>query len=183
MSETERDRELEARLARAPRDAEPARDLWLDVARAIDSTPALDTARTIEPRAEIEPAHLEGPRRRIPRVPLQIAAALALFAGGVMVGQRWGEPAPPAPAPESPLAAAAEVQRAGTEYVSALSRLGESAGQVERDQGVDAALSALQGAAYELVRLRPDDPQAGRILYTVSEARADGDGTQPTVRF
>jgi hypothetical protein len=54
---------------------------------------------------------------------------------------------------------------------------------MERDQGVDAALSALQGAAYELVRLRPDDPQAGRILYTVSEARADGDGTQPTVRF
>jgi hypothetical protein len=33
------------------------------------------------------------------------------------------------------------------------------------------------------VRLRPHDPQAGRILYTVSEARADGDGTAPTVRF
>lgn len=174
MSETERDRELEERLARAPRDAEPARDLWPTVAQAIGSAPALGTARAVR---------LEGPRRRIPRVPLQIAAALVLFAGGVMVGQRWGEPAPRAPAPESPLAAAAEVQRAGTEYVSALSRLGESAGQVERDQGVDAALSALQGAAYELVRLRPEDPQAGRILYTVSEARADGDGTQPTVRF
>ena len=80
-----------------------------------------------------------------------------------------------------PLAAAAEVQRAGSAYVSALSRLDESAGAIEREQGVDAALSTLQGAAFEIVRLRPDDPQAGRILYTVSEARGDGDG--PTVRF
>lgn len=178
MSETERDRELEERLARAPRDAEPARDLWPTLARAIDAAPALETVRTIEPGSPPRA------RRLVPRVPLQIAAALALFAGGILVGQRWGEPAPatpPAPAPQGPLAAAAEVQRAGTEYVSALSRLGETAGGVERDQGVDAALSALQGAAYELVRLRPDDPQAGRILYTVSEARADGE--EPTVRF
>ena len=77
----------------------------------------------------------------------------------------------PAPVPEGPLAAAAEVQRAGSAYVSALSRLDESSGAIEREQGVDAALSTLQGAAWELVRLRPDDPQAGRILYTVSEAR------------
>jgi hypothetical protein len=180
MSEMERDRELEERLAGAPRDAEPGRDLWPAVARAIDSGSAPDAARTSEPWGP--PAA----RRLVPRVPIQIAAALALFAGGILVGQRWGAPAPaapPAPAPEGPLAAAAEVQRTGTEYVSALSRLGEATGPLERDQGVDAALSALQGAAYELVRLRPDDPQTGRILYTVSEARADGDGTQPTVRF
>lgn len=161
MSEMDRERELEARLARAPREAEPARDLWPEVERAI------------------------GERRRLPRLPLQIAAALALFAGGVLVGQRWGEPPradAPAPQPtRGPLAAAAEVQRAGSAYVSALSRLDESVGEDERDQGVDAALSAFQGAAFELVRLRPDDPQAGRILYTVSEARSDGEG--PTVRF
>lgn len=161
MSEMDRDRELEARLARAPREAEPARDLWPEVERAIEE------------------------RRRLPRLPLQIAAALALFAGGVLVGQRWGEPPraeAPAPQPtRGPLAAAAEVQRAGSAYVSALSRLDESVGEEERDQGVDAALSAFQGAAFELVRLRPDDPQAGRILYTVSEARSDGEG--PTVRF
>jgi hypothetical protein len=118
------------------------------------------------------------------RVPLQIAAALGLFVGGVLVGQQWREPAPaapPAPAARGPLATAAEVQRAGTEYVSALSRLDESAGELEREQGVDAALSTLQGAAWELVRLRPEDPHAGRILYTVSEARTDGE--EPTVRF
>jgi len=39
---------------------------------------------------------------------------------------------------------------------STTSRLDASAGALERDQGVDAALSALQGAAYELVRLRID---------------------------
>ncbi|MFN2383316.1 MAG: hypothetical protein ABR559_03525 [Gemmatimonadota bacterium] len=172
MSEIERDRELEERLARAPREAAPARDLWPALARAVGE----------ERRGDPGP----GASHRIPRLPLRIAAAIALFAGGVVVGQRWEDPAPaspPAPATASPLDAAAEVQRAGTEYVTALSRLDATGGALERDQGVEAALSALQGAAYELVRLRPGDPQAGRILYTVSEARADGDGTEPTVRF
>jgi hypothetical protein len=165
MSEIDRDRELDARLARAPHEADPARDLWPKVARAV--------------------AAERGPSRpRLPRLPLQIAAALALFVGGVVVGQRWGESPraeAPQPLPQGPLAAAAEVQRAGSAYVSALSRLDESAGAAEREQGVDAALSTLQGAAWELARLRPDDPQAGRILYTVSEARGDGEGA--TVRF
>ena len=176
--EIERDPELEARFARAPREAEPARNLWPAIARAID---AEATPGRVRPAA----------RYRFPAVPLRIAAALVLFASGVLVGQRWGDrSAVPEPAPEvpiaraqDPLAAAAEVQRADTAYVSALSRLDESAGALERDQGVDAALSALQGAAYELVRLRPDDPQAGRILYTVSEARASEGGDPPTVRF
>ncbi|HET6361929.1 MAG TPA: hypothetical protein VFH11_07715 [Gemmatimonadota bacterium] len=182
MSETDRDRELEARLARAPREAETARDLWPDVARAIVAEPPIAGESPIA----VEPATEFGARGRrfMPRLPLQIAAALALFAGGVLVGQRWGETSraeTPARIPEGPLAAATEVQRAGSAYVSALSRLDESAAPLEREQGVDAALSTLQGAAWELVRLRPDDPQAGRILYTVSEARGDGEG--PTVRF
>ena len=176
MSEIDRDRELEARLAKAPREAEPGRDLWPSLERAIASTP--------ESQPGLETESARGAWRLVPRLPLQIAAALALFAGGILVGQRWGETvpaAPPPPAPEGPLAAAAEVQRAGSEYVSALSRLDESDGALEREQGVDAALSTLQGAAFELVRLRPDDPQAGRILYTVSEARSEG--SEPTVRF
>lgn len=181
MSDSERDRELDARLAGAPREAEPARDLWPDVARAVAEEGVV--AGNL-PAARQLAGEGGGRRRRMPRLPLQIAAALALFAGGVLVGQRWGEPSraeTPAPLPDGPLAAATEVQRAGSAYVSALSRLDESAAAHERDQGVDAALSTLQGAAYELVRLRPDDPQAGRILYTVSEARGDGEG--PTVRF
>lgn len=178
MSEIDRDRELESRLAKAPREAEPGRDLWPILARAIAS-PSESASRPA-----LETGSARGARRLVPRLPLQIAAALALFAGGILVGQRWGETAPaapPQPDPEGPLAAAAEVQRAGSEYVSALSRLDESDGALEREQGVDAALSTLQGAAFELVRLRPDDPQAGRILYTVSEARSEG--SEPTVRF
>lgn len=177
-SESGRDPELEARFARAPREADPARDLW----------PAI--ARTIDGDAAPGPIPLRA-RRRSVAVPLRAAAAVVVFASGVLVGQRWGG-STPAPEPvldvpvgraADPLAAAAEVQRAGSAYVSALSRLDASGGPLERDQGVDAALSALQGAAYELVRLRPDDPQAGRILYTVSEARASGDADAPTVRF
>lgn len=176
--EPERDPELEARFARAPREADPVRDLWPGIARTIDGDAA--------PGPVPLPA-----RRRFAAAPLRAAAAVVLFASGVLVGQRWGD-STPAPEPvldvpvgsaADPLAAAAEVQRAGSAYVSALSRLDASAGPLERDQGVDAALSALQGAAYELVRLRPDDPQAGRILYSVSEARASGDADAPTVRF
>jgi hypothetical protein len=172
MSDIDRDRELEGRLAGAPREAQPGRDLWPAVAQAIAAGSA---------SAAMGPG-----RRLVPRLPLQIAAALALFAGGVLVGQRWGEPAPesteaPVERAEYPLAAAAEVQRAGTEYVTALSRLREASGPLERAQGADAAMSAFQGAAYELVRLRPDDPIAARILYTVSEAQTDAG--EPTVRF
>lgn len=178
MSEKDLDQELEARLARAPREADPGRDLWPEVALAVGTT-GVGKA----PETRTTPASARQ-HRLVPRLPLQIAAAVALFAGGIVVGQSWGEPSraeTPVPVPDGPLAAATEVQRAGSAYVSALSRLDESAGAIERDQGVDAALSTLQGAAYELVRLRPDDPQAGRILYTVSEARGDGEG--PTVRF
>jgi hypothetical protein len=177
MSEIDRDRELDARLSKAPREADPGRDLWHDLAEAIGATP--------ESRPALESPSSHRARRRIPRLPLQIAAALALFAGGVVVGQRWGAPDAGVEAPidrgDNRLAAAAEIQRAGSEYVSALSRLDESAGAFEREQGVDAALSTLQGAAWELARLRPDDPQAGRLLYTVSEARTDGE--EPTVSF
>jgi hypothetical protein len=173
MSDIDRDRELDARLTRAPREADPGRDLWPSLAEAIGAAP--------------RPSAGPPSRRLVPRLPLQIAAALALFAGGVVVGQRWGDSAPdsgaggPIERGEYPLATAAEIQRAGSEYVSALSRLDESAGAFEREQGVDAALSTLQGAAWELARLRPDDPQAGRLLYTVSEAR--NDGAEPTVSF
>lgn len=179
---SELDRDLEARFAGAPREAEPARDLWPELARTIAGEPAVAGRTAPVKEREIAPGARE--RRLLPRLPLQIAAALALFAGGVLVGQTWGDSRPveaPAPMPEVPLAAAAEVQRAGSEYVSALARLDESTEEFEREQGVDVALSTLQGAAYELVRLRPEDPQAGRILYTVSEARGKGAG--PTVRF
>lgn len=176
--EGELDAELDARFARAPREAEPGRDLWPGIERALDATGAGrgGVAERVGDRA-----------RRVP-VPLQIAAALALFASGVLVGQRGsGDRVPteavreaPVVRPADALAAAAEVQRTGSAYVSALSRLDGTAGALEREQAVDAALSTLQGAAWEIVRLRPDDPQAGRILYTVSEARTDG---EPTVRF
>jgi hypothetical protein len=99
------------------------------------------------------------------------AAALALFAGGVTLGQwlgvRQGAETFMALQRDDALATALEVQQAGSAYVSALASL------VERTDRTDAAtvaqvrevaLAALWGAAWEIVRLAPDDPVAGQIL-------------------
>lgn len=141
-AEAGRLRDLVARLGGLPEEATPERDLWPQIASRL-----------------AEPAR---PRRA--RLVLQMAAALALFAGGILVGRATKEPA----APEA-LRPAEEVQRTGSEYVAALATLGTARDPAERRQGREAALSALYGAAHELTRL---DPEASGILTTVSTARS-----------
>jgi len=120
---------------------------------------------------------------------IQTAAALLLFASGVLVGQRWADARgaeTPVRASHDPLRAAVEVQRTGTEYVAALRVLAERGdGQEERKQGREAALSTLYGAAHELVRLAPGDAGATSILQSVSTTRSAGRGpaTVRPVRF
>jgi hypothetical protein len=68
-----------------------------------------------------------GRHRRVvgwPRWVLRVAAALLLFLGGVLFGRRLG----PARSPEagSPVAAALQIQRTGSSFVRALSRVSES---------------------------------------------------------
>jgi hypothetical protein len=136
-----------------PREALPARDLWPEI-----------EARLGQPV----------PVRRRPSALLRLAAALLLFGSGVAVGHLWSRPAaePPAAVPvESPLAPAAEVQRAGTEYVAALAALRQETREEVRGQGREAALATLFGAAHELARLTPEDAAASQVLTTVSRAR------------
>jgi hypothetical protein len=164
-SEEERLRALADRLQGLPSEIEPARDLWPEIA-----------ARIEEPAPSARP--------RVNRRLLQVAAALAIFAGGVVVGR--GTTKAPAQAPiQVPvrvpasvrleldtLHPAIEVQRTGSEYVAALASLRESRDPQVRRQGSEAALSTLYGAARELTRISPEDPGALNILDTVSTARA-----------
>jgi hypothetical protein len=162
VTDTPEERELLRRLASLPQEAEPERDLWPGIAARI-AAPAGTTAR---------------PRRA--RFLAQAAAALLLFASGVAVGRSWssGDGTPHTRQGRDPLAAAVEVQRTGTEYVAALHTLAEQTKSPRtREQGREAAFSALFGAAHELVRMKPGDARATDILNTVSSAEIR------TVRF
>ena len=86
------------------------------------------------------------------------------------------------------LQAAAQVQRAGSEYVSALqamAKLTDASNQQVAPQGREVALTALYAAANEVVRLAPNDPVAAEILRGFQRARqqaAANQGTSPQRR-
>lgn len=155
VTDTPEERELLRRLASLPQEAEPERDLWPGLAARI-AAPTETAARP--------------PRRA--RFLAQAAAALLLFASGIAVGRSWHSNDAPQTHPQrDSLAAAVEVQRTGTAYVAALRSLAERPGSPgTREQGCEAALSTLFGAAHELVRLKPGDARATEILNTVSSA-------------
>ena len=173
MSEIDRDRELEARLAKAPREAEPRRDLWPSVERAIAQRRS---------RAGVESAS------RAARGGLLRAAApdrggpLALFVGGVLVGQRWGETAPaPPPAPGRP---ALRRPRRFSGPVPSTSRrsprLDESVAQWSASRA-SMRRSDASGRRLGAVRLPPRRPPGGP--HPVHGIRGPNDGEEPTVRF
>ena len=153
---------LAGRLRELPREAEPARDLWPDIAARI--------AARERPKTKAAPA----PRRIL----LRTAAVLAIFAGGVWVGRATVERPVGIPgASPDPLRTAAEVQRTGSQYIAALSSLRSVQGP-PLDQGREAALSTLYGAAYELDKLPSED--LSQVLHAVSVTqRRDRNAGEP----
>jgi hypothetical protein len=121
-------------------------------------------------------------RSRTGRVLLQAAAALAIFALGVLVGRGTAERAAETPAFRDPFQTAAEVQRAGSEYVAAVTSLEKLEKGAARRQGREAAISTLYGAAHELARISPDDPGTSSILDAVSRTRSTPSGKAPKTR-
>ena len=110
-----------------------------------------------------------------------IAAGLALFAGGLSVGQMLGArqtaDAFQTVFEEGDVRLASQVQRAGSDYVAALAALTEADGTAAADtsQALEVALTALWAAANQIARLAPDDPLTARILQGF-EARAQESG-------
>jgi len=124
-----------------------------------------------------------------------IAAGVALFAGGLSIGQALGArqtaDAFQTVFEEGDMRLASQVQRAGSDYVAALAALVEADGgaavAADTGQALEVALTALWAAANEIVRLAPDDPLTARILQGF-EARAEesddqGVGGQLLVEF
>jgi hypothetical protein len=110
-----------------------------------------------------------------------IAASLALFATGVVVGQVLATRTTVGVVAEiqnknDAAAAAAQVQQTGTAYVQALEALVNAAGQSQggaqdATQAREVALTALHEAANEVVRLAPNDPVVAKILQGIEQER------------
>ena len=198
--------DFRARLAALPAAAEPARDLWPELAARLAATApstATDLVDDVDDGRDVIPLEPRLRRRAVGSVWLQRAAAAAiLFVGGVALGRGTapspGTPASPvaqgpaASAPATPLAAAEEIQRAGTAYVTAVATFAALYGNVsgtEVEQGRDAALATMAGAARELARLPSGDSTAVQVYRMVSGARGAQEAAPPqhaeprTVRF
>ena len=119
--------------------------------------------------------------RRLPVVAAGLAAAVALFAAGLAVGQWIGTrtvaESMAAANHQTAMQAAAAVQRAGSAYVLALTALTQVADTAEGSavaQGREAALTSLYAAVRELVLLAPDDPMAVALRQEFERVRGRG---------
>jgi hypothetical protein len=119
--------------------------------------------------------------RRAPRHPAWwaagIAAALALFFGGMTVGQARAVDETRDLVMALRTADAAEraswVQHTGSLYVEALTALAElqdGGDEAQLAAGAEVARAALRAAALELARMYPDDARYTRVLATLQEA-------------
>jgi hypothetical protein len=111
-------------------------------------------------------------------IALAAGLAVALLAGGFALGQWVGSrqtaKAMLAVQEQDGLRLAAEVQRTGTAYVTALNTLVENLKgedpQVQA-QGRQVAISALYAAADLVVTIAPDEPMAQNIVWALDESR------------
>ena len=156
------DHELKQALDGLPREREPGRMLEERTVRALREEGLIGGARPA--------ARIDGRHRPWWRSAAAIAAGIALFAGGLSVGQMLGArqtaDAFQTVFEDGDVLLAAQVQRTGSDYVAALAALSAADGGAVADtsQALEVALTALWAAANEIVRLAPDDPVTARIL-------------------
>ena len=158
-----------AALAALPRERDPGQLLEERTVRALREEGLIASLAGSSGRAV--PATGVGSRHR-PwwRSAAAIAAGIALFAGGLSLGQVLGArqtvDAFQTVFEEGDALLAARVQRTGSDYVAALAALSGTDGSAVPDtsQALEVALTALWAAANKIVLLAPDDPLAARIL-------------------
>ncbi len=117
------------------------------------------------------------------------AAAVALFTGGMVVGQRvtvrdTSAVLAAVMGPDARASRAARVQETGSAYVRAVAALSQSGGGTQSvdSDGLEAATVALHAAALELARAAPDDATIALVLAVLQErlARVEREGaTRP----
>lgn len=136
-----------------------------------------------------------GGARSIPGAPAPARGWRLLSAGlaagivlGFLIGRREAKATPTAPGAGGSWAAAVDVQRTGTAYVTALGRLGrfKDAAGPGVVQGREVAVTLLFGAALAYAEQAPDDPTTLNLLHAVQQARnaaAPNAAAERPVRF
>jgi len=114
------------------------------------------------------------------------AASLVLFGVGLALGQWMGSRSMTqaflAVREQDAQQVALRIQEAGSAYVAALASLTDlrsADGPGEYTQGREAAMGALYGAAFELARLSPDDPDVLQVLQILEDRRNQDQGWRP----
>ena len=137
------------------------------------------TVRALRDRGVLQPPAAGGRVRRITAawVGGAVAAGIALFAGGLTMGQWMGARATmeglEAARAQDTRQAALVVQQTGSAYVQALSRFAELTDSAQAPQAVEGrevAARMLRAAADEMVRIAPDDPLASAVLAEFQRA-------------
>ena len=114
------------------------------------------------------------------------ATTMVIFVAGICVGAWMGPFSSAVPVHsrnDESESLAEDVQHWGTQYVTAIAnwRREEPSGP-DAEQGREAALAALYGAAYELHKLRPEDPQLRSVVRSIADLRNEGLKQNPNVR-
>ena len=114
------------------------------------------------------------------------AASLILFGVGLALGQWMGSRSMTqaflAVREQDAQQVALRIQEAGSAYVAALASLTDlrgADGPGEYTQGREAAMGALYGAAFELARLSPDDPDVLQVFQILEDRRNQDQGWRP----
>jgi hypothetical protein len=178
---------------RLPREAEPSRILEERVVQALRSEGILGRAGSSGGRGAAGP--VGNSRFRPWMAAASVAASVVLFASGVVMGQWMGSESTTQAfiqvREQDAAQLALRIQEAGSAYVSALAALSElgirpheadpadpddSLAGGDLQQGWEVAFGALYGAANELARLSPDDPDLLRVYQILEERRMRDEG-------
>jgi hypothetical protein len=184
--ETELTPEEKMEFDKLPREAAPSDFVWQRIVRDLREDGTLRRAEA-------------GGRRFRPWLvaAASMAASLVLFGSGALMGHWMGtrstERAFLAAREQDATLLAQRVQEAGSAYVAALAALGDlrpvagrapalgapvapALAATEIRQGREAALAALYGAAVELARLAPGDPDVSEVIRILESRRFQGTG-------
>jgi hypothetical protein len=162
-----------------PREREPSRMLEERTVRALRDEGLFQPVRGINPHAPFG------------WLAAGIAAALVLFASGVVVGQWMGArstvQAIVAVEEANAREVAALVQQTGSQYAAALAALTQVPSSAADSnwvaQGREVALTALYTVADQMVQVAPDDPLVARILQALEgDRRSSEEGSGTPVR-
>jgi hypothetical protein len=113
-------------------------------------------------------------------IPIAAAATIAVFvtgfAAGQLVGTRTVMPLAQRVVETDAVRAAAQLQQAGSEYVTALASLSsrvDSAPPAVRDSVRSVAMRVLGRAAEEMALIAPDDPLAAAVLRGINQRQSN----------